>query len=491
MQSTFAKTNDTHFANLLEYILTCDRFRNMGDFISSLLVEINGWTINLKQLLLFTKFEKSFLTLTRLCPQSMILSNNPALNTISLMASSADKDTIIQYLKIGGPTSTFDQNAAKQLSIKSQLETNPKITFDQLARKPRLINRIAKQLQSRHPTTSDAEDVKDFIKKGRTVLLKEIYTNGYLKQIAPSPYSKQTLSQSEIELQDQNIKTLSKQYKMATGDIHSFLHATYSLLHLESITTRRITSSVPCISYQKSGDLVIMHFDKTRECLNEIGFPVTDFPKIFVNYNWFPGKEDPELLMFIDLCYELLSANRSKESLHNLLANLSEPSTQRDFLLYYDPNIIFNAYQIATELLQVIHLNKFMPNILEHSSLIRYLATDDETYARYSPNFSVSDLSALRELQAILEKLTSPCKNLYKFALTIKAESQRVLQGDKERLIEFNKIHHYICDLKDPDSLVSSLQKMMKITKRLDKITRSLEASTHTETCGIARLTRQ
>mgnify|MGYP001250874764 CR=1 FL=1 len=127
MQSTFAKTNDTHFANLLEYILTCDRFRNMGDFISSLLVEINGWTINLKQLLLFTKFEKSFLTLTRLCPQSMILSNNPALNTIRLMANSTDKDTIVQYLETGGPTSTFGQNVAWQLSLKSQLETNPKI----------------------------------------------------------------------------------------------------------------------------------------------------------------------------------------------------------------------------------------------------------------------------------------------------------------------------------------------------------------------------
>ncbi len=459
--------SDDNFSKLIEYVLTCDKFTGAKTFfIDELRVaKPKGKSrdqmllMNIKQLLIHLKYKASFITLCKLLPNDMILGSSCDLNTLRMliMAAMADEEIILKYLDAGGATSTFRQNL-KQYTLKEQaLQTGPRINLDKLS-----IREIKKAARRFRPQAAEV-DTQSYIAKTRTILLQELFYEKHLRHIVKTLADDLDPEVGEGVVQNIAIKNLSLKYRAETGNLHSLLQAVYCL-GVKGIIARNFQFSMPFIGYNDSNEDFWSVFDKRDDQLKRFQYPVDCFPKIFSNLTWLPDKHEPDLLLFIRLCVELIT----KTNYNEVLNELRNPDLLSDLLAFYEPNAILTAFQVATEQKKTSIINKIFPIFTQYNTAIQTLAKGGKNIV-HDKNLTQLATEELELICSSLLQLVPPTKELIEFSLKHQSQFKASITNVQD-LDNLDSLHKRICDIRSPHSVMYQLKELSTMIKNLNSL---------------------
>ncbi len=475
--------SDDNFSRLIEYVLTCDKFTGAKTIFTdelrvSLSIGKSGKQmslINIKQLLIPVKYTTSFITLCKLLPNDMILGSSCDLNTLRMLSQAAlnDEKIILKYLDSGGATSTFRQNLKQYILREQDLQTAPKLKFHKLSEGE--IKKAARQFHTRQAEV----DTQSYIANSRTILLKELYDQKHLKQIIKNDqkHLKQILKTTtsdlepdleESKLQDIAMKTLSLKYWVETGNLHTLLQAVYCLTSYQSIIKRNIQFCIPSIGYSINSDHFHLELNDRCEQLERSQYPLDCFPKIFTYTSWIPNKPDSDLLLFMDLCTELLMNETKITNIDKVLSELNNPDMLPELLAFYEPYAILTAFQMAAELKKIIIINKVYPVFTQYNAAIRALAKGEKDIVNHK-NFTQLSTEELEQLCSSLQQLERPTKEVISFALKHQSQFQTSITN-VQKLTNLDRLHKSICDISSPSSMIYQLRELSKMIRNLNSL---------------------
>lgn len=448
---------DKNLSQLIQYLLTCDKFTNPEDSFSECYVRLkkNDPPISFKQQLFFKQYYQSFLKLTELLPDKLLANPFLSHDTIELLAAFGNYKLTLQYLDRKGATHLFGQN--QTCTRYYAVDVRDKGSIDKIGHAKKSNQKFRKFLKNL------PQEKKDSRKPNRTVLLKEMYKHGKLNALVEST----EFGSPEFNAR---VKLFRQKYQAVTGPLHSLLHAMHSLLRSESIITRKFILPIPSFGYHLCEKESTDHVESFKYGLEQVGLTSGMLPISFISFDWFPTSDSIEEKVLIDVCYEIISDLENCNVAESLLKVMSDELTKTELMMYYGEDVVIEAFFIANIILLNQHLNMSdsMSKIITHKSILEALSMPDSVYQKNDKRLEELSVEKIKELHELVEKLSDISKSNYLFSLKSSSKNSSSKQSSvKESLVRMERSCALYC--KKNSTLNKNLKRLIIIQKRLSQ----------------------